>query len=229
MNDIVKSNKALPAAIGALANIGQNAAATTGSIGTGDAFGRFTKDGAWTYGQEEIVVEEKSQWIINPLSLRHGHIGWPEEGGRPTELTVPLTDPLPPEPDDESLRWNNTMTWQARCHTGEDRGQQVLFKGGSLGFLKATTSLAQKIAERAQAGEEALVPVVTLEGSHYQHKKYGRINTPELELVAWVTMDGYEQATPVEEEAAEPEPTPEPETAPEPEKAAPRRRRRVRK
>jgi hypothetical protein len=226
--EITKGTAPLPPALAALSTIGQNAVATTGEMGTGDAFGAFKKDGVWAFGQEDIIVEEGSHWAINPMSLRHGHIGWLKEGnGRPTEVTAPRTDPLPARPVDETRDWGNCMAWQGRCLDGEDAGQQVLFKGGSLGFLKATTALAQKVAARAQAGETDLVPVVELESSHYTHKSYGRINTPDLKITSWAGLDATEDEV---KEDATPEPeaeTPEPEKKPE--EAAPRRRRRVRK
>jgi hypothetical protein len=221
---VSKSAAALPAAVAALANIGQNAVATTGAIGTGDAFGRFTKDGLWVYGQEEIEIQEGSTWAVNPMSLRHGHIGWPEDGGgRPTEVTVPLTDPLPAQPEDSTLRWSHCMSFTALCLTGDDEGQQVLLKGGSLGFLKATTGIAQQISGRAIEGEAELVPQIEFEGSSYQHKKYGKINTPVLKVVSWATMEGIT--------AAAEESEPEPEVKPEPKAEAkkPARRRRVQK
>ena len=222
--EVTKSSTALPAAVSALANIGQNAVATTGDIGTGDAFGRFTKDGLWVYGQEEIEIQEGSSWAVNPLSLRHGHIGWPEDGGgRPTEVTAPLTAPLPTQPEDSTLRWSHCMSFTALCLTGDDEGQQVLLKGGSLGFLKATTGLAQQIAGRAQAGESEVVPQIEFEGSSYQHKKYGKINTPVLKVVGWSTLEGVTAA--VEEPQEKPEP--EPEVVKEAKKPA--RRRRVQK
>ncbi len=226
--EIKTSEAALPAAVAALATIGQNAVATTGDIGTGDAFGKFTKDGRWEFGQECIEVEEGSHWALNPMSLRHGHIGWPKEGGgRPAEVTTSLTNPLPAKPDDDTLDWSNCMAWQAICLNGEDNGQQVLFKGGSLGFLKATTAIAQKIAARAQAGESDLVPVVELDADFYTHKSYGRINTPLLSVVKWTDMSATADAE-AEEETPEPEAEAPKEEA-KAEKPAPRRRRRVRK
>jgi len=228
MNNLTTQQKSLPASVSALTQIGQNAVATTGTIGTGDAFGGFEKDGFWRFGQEKIETEEGSIWAINPLSLRHGHIGWPVEGGgRPTELTVPLTDPMPESPAraDDGLDWGNCMSWQARCTNGEDEGQQVLFKGGSHGFLKCTAGIAQQISQRAIAGETDVVPLVELESSSYQHKKFGKINTPELKVVGWQSLDGTSDDAEPEAEAEAP--AAEPEAAPEP--AKPARRRRVRK
>jgi hypothetical protein len=220
--EITKSNGALPAAVSALANIGQNAIATAGTIGTGDAFCKFTKDGMWVYGQEEVEIEEGSTWAINPLSLRHGHIGWPADdaGGSPTEVTAPLTEPLPAHPEDESLRWGPCFSFQAVCKDGEDEGQQILVKGGSLGFNKAATGVAQAIAGQAIEGSADVVALVHFEASSYKHKKYGKINTPVLNVVGWTNMEGA--AAPAVEE----EPEPEPEVK---KPAAPKRRRRVRK
>lgn len=230
MNDIVKKEGNLPAAIGDLANkMVANVAAHASTISTGDAYGGFAKDGLWFFGQERIEPQEGSQWAINPFELRHGWIFWPEAGGKPTEITVKITEPFPSESDlpqtNEEGRWAEDYAFQALCLNGEDEGQQVIFKGSSLGFKKAFVHMAGQIAGRAQEGLSDVVPVVELGAGSYNHSKYGKIYTPEMKVVGWKTLDGLAE---VEAEDAPDEAEQAPEQAPEPEPAAPKRRRRVR-
>jgi hypothetical protein len=221
--NVVKKN--LPAAIADLVNIGQNATATRGELGTGDAFGKFTKQGNWEFGQEGIEIEEDSKWAVNPLSMRHGYIHWPGEG-RPREIMVPLTDPLPTESElpDVDGEWNTTFSFQALCVEGEDKGQQVIFKGPSLGFKKAATKMANAISARAAEKRLDVMPIVSLESTSYQHKQYGKIMEPVIAIVEWKNLDGAAAEADTEEQEPEPKTPP---SAPE-DKAPPRRRRRVR-
>lgn len=253
---VSKSNANLPAAVSSLATLSQAAVDTAGELNTGDAYGQFTKLGEWIFGQENLEVEEGSQWAINPLGLSHGFISWPEEGGKPYgEVMVPATQPLPAlaELPEVASTWDKNASFQAMCLNGEDEGQQVLWKGSSLGFRKAWGDIAQKIAARAVEGQSDVVPIVELGAGSYIHKKYGKIMTPDIKVVGWMGLDGLEtededetdadahaQAAPPEPEpepeppkrrrtrakAEKPEPEPEPEKGEEP---APRRRRRRRK
>ena len=217
---VSKNDANLPANVTALTGLAQAATATAGSLGTGDAFGQFTKLGEWLFGQERIEVEEDSQWAINPLSLKHGFIHWPDEG-RPTEHMVSATQPLPQLADLPVVDgdWNKNASFQAVCLSGEDKGQQVIFKGSSLGFRKAWGEVATAIANQAVGGTGEVVPVVTLDSDSYTHKQYGKIMTPAIEIVGWNTLD---DAEPNEAEAEEEKPEPKAE-------AKPARRRRRRK
>ncbi len=232
---VEKSNLPIPAEIAALATLGQAAVATAGDIGTGEAFGQFTKQGEWIFGQEQIETEEGALWAINPLMLKHGFIHWPDEG-RPTEMMVLATQPLPKMADLPHVdgNWDKNAGFQAICRDGEDEGQQVIFKGSSMGFRKAWADVLQAIAKQAVEGAGEVVPVVSLESSSYTHKKYGKIMTPKIVIMSWLTLDGLEVAeedgegagpTKAEEKVAKPEPKPEAKA----EKAEPTRRRRRRK
>ena len=224
---VVKSDQPVPAAVNALANMAQTAAAATGDIGTGDAFGQFNKLGEWIFGQEQIEVQEGSKWAINPLSLQHGFIHWPEEG-RPTEHMVPATQPLPQLADLPVVDgdWNKNCSFQAQCLDGEDVGLQVIFKGSSMGFRKAWGAIAQGIATQAVSGSE-VVPEVEFDSDSYTHKKYGKIMTPVIKVVGWQGLEAVEKHG--TDDIEEPETVEEPDTAPPPAEAKPARRRRRRK
>lgn len=204
----------LPAAVAGLASGLRSAASAVADAAGGDAFGRFDKHGDWLFGSGLETVEEGSRWAINPTTLRHGWIHWPDDG-RPTEVTVLAHEPMPAPNDLPAVDgdWTNSFAFQARCLSGEDKGVQVIFKGSSLGFKKAWAAMVAALVKQLDGGTDEIVPVVELEADSYTHQKYGKIYTPEIKIVDWTTMD------------SEPEDEPEP----EPEEEKPARRRRVRK
>ena len=66
------------------------------------------------------------------------------------------------------------------------------------------------------------VPVVELTSGSYKHKEYGKIFTPEINVVSWASMDGVEAppaVAKVEDQSEDPEPE-------QPKEEKPRRRRR---
>ena len=43
------------------------------AVSTGNPYLKMSRhDGSWSYGAEDIEVEEGSKWAINPYSLKHG-------------------------------------------------------------------------------------------------------------------------------------------------------------
>jgi len=87
-----------------------------------------------------------------------------------------------------------------QCMTGEDEGTSVMFKGTSTGLRTAIKNLIAEIVNQASVNDDLIVPVITLEADSYQHKKYGEIFYPELEVKNWMTMEGVSP-----EESEEPE------------------------
>ncbi len=234
---VEKSNLPIPAEIAALATLGQVAAATAGSLDTSECYGGFAK-GEWLFGQEKIEVQPESEWAINPMAFTHGFIYWPGEDadGKPhtdsmQDLMVPAAQPLPqvdtlPQVQGE---WSKNAGFNARCMNGDDEGQQVQFKGSSLGFRKAWGLVLQAVAKQAVEGSGEVVPVVEFDVDSYVHKKHGKIWTPVITIKSWLTMEGL-QAEGSEEGEGDAEPASKP---PKPEakvkKAEPARRRRRRK
>ena len=154
--------------------------------------------------------EEDARWAVNPYSFQHGVIQWVDSKVN-AEVMVPVTQPMPQkgEPVNDSegkaCGFDEQLAFQLQCVSGEDKGVQVLFKSTSVGGKKAVGALATAIAAAAGRGDEAVIPVVLLETSSYQHKKYGKIYTPELSVVEWLTpageaADGAEADAPAEEE-----------------------------
>lgn len=188
------------AALGGLKAGLQNVATSVVTAG-GDPYLRLLKDGSWVYGQENVEVEEGSEWAVNPLSLMHGFVVWSDYKKKSNEILgevmVPAASPLPARSDlretvdDEGNRcdWDQQLSMQFQCLTGEDEGTQVLYKTTSVGGMNACKALINAIVRQLETDPDNPVPVVKLGSSHYNHTKYGKTYVPELEIVDWVPLD----------------------------------------
>jgi len=224
MGNEVKGNGNLPANVTAMATALAQSASTAGASGSGELYLKMTKFGEWVYGPENTELEEDAILAVNPMGFSHGFQAWPDEGGRPTgEVMVPATQPMPSEVDLPEVKgtWSKCVSVQLRQTNGEDSGLQYIWKGNSLGVRKAYAALLQEQVSRIQGGSEDFVPLVKLNADSYTHGTYGKIFTPEVEVVGWANMDGEQ----VEEPAAAIEKQDEEPAAEE--KPARRRRRKA--
>jgi hypothetical protein len=218
-NGLTTAKGQLPAAVANLAGgLAQSAQSATSMDGL--QYMKFTKFGEFLFGADSIEVEADSQWAINPNGFGQGWIAWGDkahgtEGEMLGEVMGPAAEPMPAMPAPVEGTWTEQRAMQLACVSGEDEGTQCLFKANSLGGKKLYASIVTEVVKRINAGESAIVPVVTLGADSYQHQKYGKIFTPEYAIVRWEEMD----ATP--ESAAEAAAAEEPA-----EEEAPRRRRR---
>lgn len=171
--------------------------ATTGS----DPYLRLLKDGSWVYGAENVEVEDKSEWAINPLSLKHGFCAWTDYKKKANEkmgeVMVPAFVPLPDrgtlqdvkDENGEACRWDQQLSLQLQCLTLEDTGVQVQYNTTSVGGMNAVAKLIEAILKQLETDEANPVPVVIMGSSSYQHKTYGKTYVPEFEIVDWVPLD----------------------------------------
>jgi len=248
MNEIAKTNPNLPASVAAMQGLA-NSVAQIGTGGGGEQYMKMTKFGEFVFGAEQLEVEEDSQWAVNATQFTHGWICWGTkahgtDGEMLGEVMVAASGPLP---DVDTLPaakgdWTKQVGISLMCMNGSDEGIECVFKTNSLGGKKAYTALVTAVVGEVNEGSEAFCPVVELDSTHYAHKKYGKIFTPDFKVVEWITLDGMT----LEDEEEEPEPEPAPkkrsrkkaakkaapkvveeaaEEAPE-EEAPPRRRRR---
>lgn len=225
-NEVSNKTANLPANVMAMATALAASATQAGASSGSDLYMKFTKFGEWVFGVEDTEVEEGSIWAVNPHGLMHGFTAWGAEefgtkGQNVGEVLVPATQPMPSagQLPDVKGTWSKAVAVQMRCTNGEDNGLQVIWKANSLGARKAYAAILQEIVARITAGESACVPMVALKKDSYAHKEYGKIFTPEVQVVGWATMDG-ETAAPETPAAASV-------TAPAVEEAPPRRRRRA--
>jgi pyruvate/2-oxoglutarate dehydrogenase complex dihydrolipoamide acyltransferase (E2) component len=184
---------------------------------TGEPFLRL--DGVWLYGPENIEVEPGSQWAINPLSFKHGFCSWtrhPAESKKKNELVgevmVAMTAPKPAQVElrDTGWDWNDQVSFQLKCLTGEDVGEQVLYKNSSKGGINATGELIGAIMAQLDKDPSRPVPVVTLDKDFYNHKTYGRTDIPVFKIERWVELS---DELPADAPAAQSEPAKEPAAA----------------
>ena len=188
---------------------------------------KLDKSGIWTYGSEEVEVEDKSRWAINPSTMATGFCAWDDDGGGKLgeEMTSILSDDivLRSQLPDVGAQWKPQTAMQLKCTDGEDKGTEVLYATTSKGGTKAFKVIVSAITARIQSGEPGVVPIVELCVDSYKHKKYGKIFTPELKVVGWLALDALPEDKP--EATPELEDTPDP----EPKEEEPRARRRQRK
>jgi len=229
-NEVATPGNNLPANLSSMAAALAQSAVSAGAAGGNELYLRNTKFGEWLYGAENTEVEPDATWAVNPEGFMHGFIAWDQDntsGGPKGERMVPAVQPMPDvnELPDVGGEWGKCISIMLKCMSGEDKGLQLVWKSSSTGGRKAYAALLQDLI--AQIGEDPAspVPVVELGMTSYTHKTYGKIFTPELNVVRWMSMDGEQGAEPaaaIEEKQAE-----EPAAVEEEEKPVRRRRRKA--
>lgn len=200
MNTLTTGGSNAIAALSGLKQGLQNVATAIVSTG-GDPYLRLMKDGIWVYGQENVEVEDKSEWAVNPLSIQHGWVAWSDYEKKTNEVIgqvmVPANTPLPSRValqdvvDDEGNKgnWQQQISMQFQCMSGEDVGTQVLYKATSVGGMNASKGLLEAILNQLDKDIDNPVPLVLLKSDSYTHKKYGKTYVPEFDVVEWVPLD----------------------------------------
>jgi len=184
-------------------------------------FIKMGKDGRWTFGSDEIEIEEGSEWAINPQSFTTGYSAFDDAGNRTGEEMRLMSEPpvLMSELPHVVGKWMPQIGMQMKCLTGEDSDTEALYYARSRGGLNAVTKLLEEVFTRIEKKDPLCVPVVALKNDSYKHKKYGKIYTPVLEIVDWLDIDEVQES---------PEPEPEFEEVQEEEPKQPVRRARRR-
>ncbi len=201
----VTKSSASANALAALGNLKQGLQNVQSHIHTagGDPILRMGRDGVWIYGADNVEVEAGSEWAVNPMSLQHGYICWKNipQGSKdkPELLGEEVRSMFQPLPDKNSLpNYGERNTWaeeilvDLKCVSGEDEGEQTLYKPSSTGGLRAMKEVIGEIMTAIDKHPETPVPVVVLENDSYQHKQYGKTYVPVLRIVRWVSMEGVE-------------------------------------
>ena len=192
-------------------------------VSSGSVLLKMAKNGDWVFGADQTIVEPNAEWAINPFSFIHGCIAW-GDGEVLGEAMGPISRPKPVvgvAPAAAERGWEDQVGLSVKCMNGTDEGLEARFSVTSVGGKKAVQGVALAIARQVEVDQANPVPVVALRKGHYQHKKYGRIFTPEFEVVRWIAMDGQPPAT---QALADSLPTSPPPPADD---DAPRARRRV--
>lgn len=189
MNQVaVFASAGLPA-VGTLKSTLGNLKVDVGNAGT--VILKMDKTGAWVYGADQDEVEDGSEWAVNPFSFVHGYIAWGTAevlGEKMTGVAQPLPE-LDEAPKGAQKGWEMQVGMSLKCISGEDKDMEVRYTTTSVGGKKAVQAIAAAIAEQVNKDESKPVPIVTLKKDHYQHKSYGKIYTPVLNVVRFVSMD----------------------------------------
>ncbi len=190
MSNIVAFAGANLPAVNTLSTALRNINADVGSAGV--VILKMDKTGHWVFGADQTEVEEDSKWAVNPFSFVHGYIAW-GDGEVLAEKMTSVANPLPEvdaAPPGAAKGWEVQIGMSLKCISGEDEGMEARFTTTSVGGKKAVQALAASIAQQVDKDQSKPVPVVRLGKEHYQHKKFGRIFTPLLDVVEWVSMNG---------------------------------------
>lgn len=203
----------LPATIdrAALANAKRNQQEFT--VQTGNMpFLKLDQDtGEWVYGAGRDPVEDNDLWHVHPLLLQVGWVAWSTDEDSPRKnhgdvkagiFQPPIRfDDLPPIPSD--AEWSKARAMTLACAKGPNKGVQVIYTTNSGGGMRAAQGLAQEVIDRAEAEEEALMPVVRLTEDHYKNRRGRRTYNPIFEIVDWVPIgstDAPELAAPQDDD-----------------------------
>jgi hypothetical protein len=161
---------------------------------TGNAFGRLLKfvKGKWEIGDDEVPQGTKFVCHIDQLCR-----GWTKfKDGEVVDLRlvkVASGDKLPDRDalgDLDKTKWEQDDDgkpkdpWVRQWYlplTTIDVGDFVTFVTGSNGGDVAIAGLCRAFGHRSDGS----LPIIAIKTRSYKHKKYGRIETPDLALVGW--------------------------------------------
>ena len=178
----------------------------TNSVASGTTILKMDKTGYWVFGADSTDIDPETEWAINPNEFLHGYIAW-GEGVVLGEKMVSVSQPLPelePAPSGARKGWETQLGMSLQALTGEDAGLSVRYTATSVGGRNAIQKIANAIADQLESNPSKPVAVVKLAKETYQHKQYGKIFTPVMNVVGWVGMDGSEdEPSSVLEAAAE--------------------------
>jgi len=170
--------------------------ASTIVAGGGKDLLRMLKSGEWVFGQSNEEVQPGSRWVANVMSFAHGWCCWVEGGpGQKNELRgeimVSMAKSKPPCPAPvDGTPYKEQRVFDLKCLDGADAGTEVTHKVGSIGGMRATLDLLDKVRGRLATNPRYSCPVLTLGNDHYDHTKWGRIYTPVFEVVGWADING---------------------------------------
>lgn len=197
--------------------------------------------GKWVFGQKNEPLGN-AVIAVNMNSMSNGFVDW--KGGKPVgeKMAVVGQEPvneadLPPAQGKKG--WEVQIGFEGKIVDGEHAGTDIKYKSNARGGIELWNELFDAAEVRAAAGK-AYHPVVDFGSDSYVHEEWGKVYTPDIEIVDWMDDEGNmgddakgraQVAAPAEEPAEEPEPEvaeAEDVSEPEEETTAPSRRRRRR-
>ena len=197
----------------------------TDVLGGGKHILKMPEGGVWTFGQENVEVQEGSHWCINVKTIGWGWCVWTEEGGKNKKHAVvnSVLQPLPQRPMPiQGKAFSNYFSFDLVCLDGEDAGVEVTYGANTVGIAKAFPKLRDAIIAQIQRDPKHPCPVVTLSSEDYRNS-YGQQYNPVFTITGWADLGGNLAPT-----GTSPKPQVPPPTAAAPaEPAAPARKRKA--
>lgn len=180
----------------------QNKAKSLGEQAVADmvVYLKMTKAGDWVHGEEEDDIDEDAVFVINPLSYQYGAVAFSDNkfvdeklvsafGSDPIPLAEDLEEEFPIDKIEASDGWK---AQHGIMMVSVEGGPNLIFKASSVGGIRELETLIGKVAKRMETNPESFFPVVNLDCDSYKHKKYGKIFTPIINVVAWASNDSAE-------------------------------------
>ena len=169
------------------------------------SFIKMSKGGVWTFGADEIGVDEDDQFAVNPAAVMHGFVCWADTdagvaAGKLGEIMALVTDDVAPQMPavvpPGGAAWAVQLGIQMKGLTGAAKGMDLAFATTSYGGKKAVAGLMSQMGEyfSAKANHIKPVPVVTLGSLSYKHDKFGKLFNPLIDIVKWIEMPKTEAA-----------------------------------
>lgn len=203
--EIVNKAPALPASmISKIAEGIGRSSVGAGSLLHGHTLLRMDK-GDWFFGQAADPVQQGSQWIVNIASFKHGYVAWHESKIVDEQMVEVWHDApiMPVARHPTGAEYRQQASVELKCLTGEDAGQEVMFKISSMGGTEALSNLfrgeIKGRIDRMGADYPFVYPVITLSATSYANKRYGgQTWKPIFDVIAWADINGeLEDDTPL--------------------------------
>jgi hypothetical protein len=179
---------------------------TSQSMG-GVAFLRFDSKGDGVFTVDDVEIDPKEKFIIDPRAIIHGWMCWSDSiGGTPEKDMVAIFEgPRPPKP--QNLQGFKPWSKAWGCGFIDAEGEKYWHENNTWGWEKQYQAFVLK-ALQEQFAKAPAIPVVNLTNNG-ERDKNGNLY-PMIKVVEWAKVDLLSQ---FEGGKAEPEPAPEPEAA----------------
>jgi len=203
---VAKTSNQLPAEISDLvAGLGnmQNVSRSDNVGQSGTSFMKFS-GGVFTYGAENLDVEEDSKWAVNPNSFLHGYQAW-GDGELLGEERATMAEPpivrgnldaltyVHPDHGEVNAKWQPLRGMQLVCVSGADKGTACELAGTSMGLTKAIAGLITEVMAAIKEDPQTPVPIVLLGSDSYYNKKWKKdIFFPVFDVVDWLGLEATE-------------------------------------